>query len=333
MEKSLRQFLMVAEQKSISHAAKRLFISQPTLTHNMKKLEESLGVELFIRSPKGMELTSYGEMLMEQARIMRRVHENTLNKLNQLRIRQERGLRVGVGFAWWQLFFRDLFREYRAAHPGAPAHIDIANHLRSMDQLLCGDIDLFIGHRIAGLSKRSGAVFMPLWQVYDKCFVRPGHPLLGQPRSLEDLLDYPQVEVTPDEPRYSQQVVEDTQLKEADRSRYHLAERVVWASNSMSSSIEILLDSDAVMSYTGTLDSYLAGFGVQELDIIETQGPFTVGLYTLAERTGDEMVNTLVRLIGGYLPRIADRVELLVPLKDGNLAEVNWSESHALGSG
>ena len=325
MEKSFRQFLMVAEMRSLSHAAKRLFISQPTLTHNMKKLEESLGVELFVRSPKGMGLTVYGEALLEQARIMRRVHENTLSKLEQIRTRQERGLKVGVGFAWWQLFFRDLFREYRAAHPGAPAHIDIANHLRSMDQLLSGDIDLFIGHKIAGLSHRSGAVFMPLFQVYDQCFVRPGHPLLGRPCSLDALLDFPHLDVTPDESRYRQQVVEDTQLKEADRSRYHLAERVVWASNSMSASLDILLESDAVMTYTGTLADYLARFGIRQLDIVETQGPYTVGLYTLGDRVGDEMVTTLVHLIGSYLPGVADQVDLIAPMQDGQLDRVEWS--------
>ncbi|GGX48631.1 LysR family transcriptional regulator [Saccharospirillum salsuginis] len=329
MEKSLRQFLMVAEMRSLSHAAKRLFISQPTLTHNMKKLEESLGVELFVRSPKGMSLTAYGEALLEQARIMRRVHENTLSKLEQMRTRQERGLKVGVGFAWWQLFFRDLFREYRAQHPGAPAHIDIANHLRSMDQLLSGDIDLFIGHKIVGLSPRSGAVFMPLFRIYDKCFVRPGHPLLGRPCSLDALLDYPHVDVTPDESRYRRQVIEDTQLKEADRNVYHLAERVVWSSNSMSASLDIMLESDAVMTYTGTLANYLAQFGICELDIIEPQGPFTVGLYTLGDRVGDEMVNTLVRLIGAYLPGIADQVDMIAPMRDGQLASVEWIEPGA----
>jgi len=325
MEKSLRQFLMVAEMRSLSHAAKRLFISQPTLTHNMKKLEESLGVELFVRSSKGMDLTAYGEALLEQARIMRQVHENTLSKLEQMRTRQERGLKVGVGFAWWQLFFRDLFREYRAAHPGAPAHIDIANHLRSMDQLLSGDIDLFIGHKIVGLSERSGAVFMPLFRIFDKCFVRPDHPLLGGPCSLDDLLDYPHVDVTPDESRYRQQVVEDSQLREADRRQYHLAERVVWSSNSMSASLDILLESDAIMTYTGTLAAYLSQFGIRPLDIIETQGPFTVGLYTLGDRVQDERVNTLVQLIGTYLPGIADQVELIAPIKDGQLDRVEWS--------
>lgn len=322
MEKSLRQFLMVAEVKNLSLAAKRLFISQPTLTHNMKKLEESLGVELFIRSPKGMELTSYGEVLLDQTRIMQRVHDNAMNTLQQMRTQQERGLRVGVGFAWWHLFFRELFERYRTEHPTAPAHIDIANHLRSMDQLLCGDIDLFIGHKIVGLSPRAGAAFMPLFQVYDRCFVRPGHPLLGRRCTLDDLIDYPQLDVTPDESRYRQQVVEDTRLKDAShRGLYHLAERVNWSSSSMSVSLDILLNSDAVMTYTGTLDRYLNRFGIESLDIAEPLGPFTVGIYTLADRIGDERVDALVSTICDAVSTVADQV---VPLSEGGFQHPQW---------
>ncbi|HBS7601972.1 TPA: LysR family transcriptional regulator, partial [Klebsiella pneumoniae] len=54
MDKILQQFLEVASLQNVSHAAKKLFLSQPTLTHNMKKLEESLGVQLFVRTSNGI---------------------------------------------------------------------------------------------------------------------------------------------------------------------------------------------------------------------------------------------------------------------------------------
>ncbi|WP_461605791.1 LysR family transcriptional regulator, partial [Aeromonas allosaccharophila] len=43
MDKHLRQFIEVATHKNVSLAARQMGLSQPTLTHNMKKLEESLG--------------------------------------------------------------------------------------------------------------------------------------------------------------------------------------------------------------------------------------------------------------------------------------------------
>jgi len=102
-----------------------------------------LQVDLFVRTSRGMGLTEYGEVLLEQTRIMHRVHENTLVKLGSMKVSRERGFKAGVGFAWWHLFFRELYREYRQAHPEAPAHIDTSNHLRCMDQLISGDIDFF----------------------------------------------------------------------------------------------------------------------------------------------------------------------------------------------
>ena len=57
MDKLLIQFMAVAEAGSLSGAAQALFITQPTLTFNMRKLEETIGVPLLVRSSRGVELT------------------------------------------------------------------------------------------------------------------------------------------------------------------------------------------------------------------------------------------------------------------------------------
>ena len=56
-----RIFYVVANNKSISKASKELLISQPAVTKSIKKLEDSLGGELFIRTKKGVTLTCEGE--------------------------------------------------------------------------------------------------------------------------------------------------------------------------------------------------------------------------------------------------------------------------------
>ncbi len=56
----LQIFLSVAENLSFSEAAQRLHISQPTVSHHIKALEQALGVELFNRSSHTVKLTGAG---------------------------------------------------------------------------------------------------------------------------------------------------------------------------------------------------------------------------------------------------------------------------------
>ncbi|MGH0033149.1 MAG: LysR family transcriptional regulator [Myxococcota bacterium] len=67
---ALKDFLAVAESGSLSEAARRLGVSQPTLTRRMAALEDSLRAEIFRRSPRGLALTEVGEALLGPARQM-----------------------------------------------------------------------------------------------------------------------------------------------------------------------------------------------------------------------------------------------------------------------
>ncbi|PFG12387.1 LysR family transcriptional regulator [Bacillus sp. es.036] len=64
----LTVFLKIAEERSFTRAAKALFVSQPALSKQMKKLEEELGFPLFNRSVKGVELTPKGKAFYEDIR-------------------------------------------------------------------------------------------------------------------------------------------------------------------------------------------------------------------------------------------------------------------------
>jgi len=67
---ALRDFLAVAETGSLSRAARRLGVSQPTLTRRMAALEDRFRTELFRRTPRGVELTEAGESILPAARQM-----------------------------------------------------------------------------------------------------------------------------------------------------------------------------------------------------------------------------------------------------------------------
>ena len=67
----LQSFLAVAEEGSLSAAARRLGASQPTLGRQIRQVEQQLGVTLFTRKPRGLQLTDIGATLLPAAQTMR----------------------------------------------------------------------------------------------------------------------------------------------------------------------------------------------------------------------------------------------------------------------
>ena len=64
----LRQIIMVADSGSINEAAKRLFITQPSLSATIKTVENETGIEIFNRSNRGIIATAEGEEFLGYAR-------------------------------------------------------------------------------------------------------------------------------------------------------------------------------------------------------------------------------------------------------------------------
>ena len=67
-ERQFEYFLTIAKEKNISKAARRLFISQPTLSKYLLSLESELGVQLFKRNRNELEITKAGEIYQNYAR-------------------------------------------------------------------------------------------------------------------------------------------------------------------------------------------------------------------------------------------------------------------------
>jgi len=66
--RQLNYFVAIAEEQSFTRAAERLWVAQPGLSTQIRRLESELGVRLFERRPRGVDLTDAGELFLERAR-------------------------------------------------------------------------------------------------------------------------------------------------------------------------------------------------------------------------------------------------------------------------
>lgn len=292
VDKHLRQFIEVATHKNVSLAARKMGLSQPTLTHNMKKLEENLGTILLVRHAGGVTLTAAGELLLEQARVMQRIYDDTIRQLASLRERTARPLNVGTGHAWWQPVLQPVTARYQQANPSCAINIEVGNHLRLLDLLLGNHIDLFLGHEIHGLAKNYSLIFIPLFISHDGVFIRAGHPLTGKICSKQDLVDYPSLLLTPDEEKYLH-LVDDLARKKQERAAMKLNDKISYSSNSLLTSIDIVNSSNAVMPYPVSMADYFSRFGIGTLQMSEEYNKGTIGIYIPREKIDEPHIQML----------------------------------------
>lgn len=294
MNKMLRQFMAVAEAGTMSGGATAALVSQPSLTVNMRRLEETMGVPLFIRTPRGVRLTEYGETLYQNARLMQRLYDNTLKALERQRQRTEEGLRIGSGYSWWSLFIRDMVVEHSRRHPGARIYVSLGNQLRCMDLLLGGDISMFVAHEIEGLSHNTGTELIPLMQVGAGYFVRAGHPLLGRPCTMADIDRFPMVSTAVPEARHQRFFETWTQtLADSAFDQQHYT----FASNSLAACLDYVEHTDAVINHTDVMAKEFERRGLHRLSLTDPARKRTVGIYALTERMGEQRTMEKIALL------------------------------------
>lgn len=114
--RQLRYFIVIAEEKQISAAAKKLYMSQPPLSQQLKNMEASLGEQLFERSGKFLELTEAGRTLYKYALQITQMMEEAKNEVADVGGGVDGRLAVGINtFSLGNL--NEVFHQYRSMYP------------------------------------------------------------------------------------------------------------------------------------------------------------------------------------------------------------------------
>lgn len=116
--RQLRYFVAVAERLHFGRAAEALHISQPPLSRAIRALEARLGVALFARTRRKVELTPEGARLLEEARRILAQLERTVMELRGMAAGEQGRLRIGfVSLADYGVL-PGLLKAYKSARPG-----------------------------------------------------------------------------------------------------------------------------------------------------------------------------------------------------------------------
>lgn len=115
--KELEYVLAVAEEKSISRAAQRLYISQPALSRFLGRLEKQLGGPVFQKGDRSYQLTPFGEAYVEMARSVLAIRREFERRAEELAGIQTRRLRVGMAGEYGTWLWPRLAQTFAKACP------------------------------------------------------------------------------------------------------------------------------------------------------------------------------------------------------------------------
>ncbi|HHJ4328611.1 TPA: LysR family transcriptional regulator, partial [Klebsiella pneumoniae] len=138
----LRYFIAVAEERNIGRAALRLHISQPPLTRQIQQLEEQLGVQLFTRTPRGMELTPAGTLFLDEARNIRSLVEQACERTQRAGLGLLGRLDIGIFGSAILYTIPRLLQAFRKAYPEVKVVLHNMNKDEQIEALRQRRIDL-----------------------------------------------------------------------------------------------------------------------------------------------------------------------------------------------
>ena len=140
--KKLEYFLSAAKLLNFTEAARRHFISQTAMSQQIRSLERELGVRLFDRNKKKVELTAAGRCLQEEAAKLTAQYESLLLAVRAHRPAEEKALCIEYTGPVEREKLRELVGEFRRRYPQAAVRLRYATQREAGEDLLSGKCDL-----------------------------------------------------------------------------------------------------------------------------------------------------------------------------------------------
>ncbi len=170
----LRYIVAVARERHFGRAARTCFVSQPTLSIAIKKLEEELGVQLFERQASEISVTPVGEQVIAQAQRTLEASETIRQIAQQGKDQLSGPVRIGAIYTIGPYLFPDLIPRLRKLAPDMPLVIEENYTAVLADKLKRGELDVIV---LALPFSDQGLVTLPLYKEPFVVLMPAAHPL------------------------------------------------------------------------------------------------------------------------------------------------------------
>ena len=151
--RTLRYFLETAREGNMTRAAEHLFVSQPTMSKQLKELENELGTKLFIRSNYSIRLTEAGMLLKKRAEDILSLVDKTEAEFKSLDERNIGDIYIGAPESESMMLFADAVSFLQKDYPGMRCNIYSGNMEDVCDRLDKGLLDFAIVMSSVDISK------------------------------------------------------------------------------------------------------------------------------------------------------------------------------------
>ncbi|MBW2650775.1 MAG: LysR family transcriptional regulator [Deltaproteobacteria bacterium] len=147
----MRALVCLAEERSFSRAAKKMYLTQPSLTKHIKNLEEETGVQLVDRKSRDMSLTPEGRILCESAKRVFGLIDDTGEKIARMKENESGSIHIAASTIPATYILPHSLSKFRDRHKGIHCHVRTNDSDLTLDMILNDEAEIgFIGREVAG---------------------------------------------------------------------------------------------------------------------------------------------------------------------------------------
>ena len=288
MDRKIKAFLAIVEEGTLTAAADRIGLAQPSLSKFLQRLEVEVGARLFERKMRGMELTSFGRAFLERARMIEAEYKFAVEEIAAMKRGGLPVLRVGAGPLYHMLHLPNALTRLVDEFPGTRIDVYADNNLFTMPKLLRGELDVVCGE-IEADQVTYGIDVVEMLMADVGVIMRPDHPKSKRPVTPEMLAGHTFIVFQQD----------DRVLNQLSRylSQQRLGFRVALSTSSFATGLKIVTATDYLMLAPSQLRSVIEEAGLIVRSPKEPIRQFPTGVTTRSSVRQFPIVRRLIELL------------------------------------